>query len=604
MYCRIFKIILASSLLGSGLKALEFGGMGNISSSMGGAGVALRNSQWALYYNPALLGIDKKSRIAYSFGVQIKEKNFLSLAGIDYENLKNMPDKIGGIIEDSPKSGVLGGAITSVQTINLGGTLGNVLKNIDFKNTSGAEVSGLKTTQNVQDFFASILTNSGASTTQVEAVTNATDIKSATEAFKNAVINPSNGKPTHISQNITDNVKGNFSSAIDKTTGESGDNEALRLIKNIISNLDSNNISGVANLVSKAEEGGKFTINDLLTTLGGVTLTNSNDPQINRFIQDIDTLQNALRKNNFNLVSQNGLVFQIGGNGADSRGAIAFGIFANAFTSANASFDPTHNQIIIDTDSNYVRVDIHKDSINLSSSNSSDFNAYSLLSPDARHQIHGTGITVSEIPIGYGQAFSTPIGNISVGFAAKYIFGMGYGINKIGSFDSLSNSFGDIDFKGIPQTQTFGIDFGLLYNYKGLSLGLVGKDLNEPVIKLNNNQKIILNSQYRAGISYEWKFLSIAMDADLVANHTLSYLSPKNQMIGGGIMLDFKYIDFRFGSMYDIKSQEGEGIILTGGLNILGFFDLAVQSNLKTTNLNGYKLPSYLSLRLGGGFSW
>ncbi|MDY2823343.1 MAG: hypothetical protein SOT27_03700, partial [Helicobacter sp.] len=48
--------------------ALGFGSMGQVSSSIGGAGVALKNSAWGIYYNPALLGADRRTKIGYSFG--------------------------------------------------------------------------------------------------------------------------------------------------------------------------------------------------------------------------------------------------------------------------------------------------------------------------------------------------------------------------------------------------------------------------------------------------------------------------------------------------------------------------------------------------------
>ena len=67
--------------------------MGNISAGIGGAGVALKNSQWALYYNPALLAMNKKSGFAYSFGLGYKETNLSRAASVDIDNLQNMPDK-------------------------------------------------------------------------------------------------------------------------------------------------------------------------------------------------------------------------------------------------------------------------------------------------------------------------------------------------------------------------------------------------------------------------------------------------------------------------------------------------------------------------------
>ncbi|WP_163556297.1 conjugal transfer protein TraF [Helicobacter suis] len=72
------RALLLCVLTYGGLEGLEFGGMGNTSFGMGGAGVALENSTWGLYYNPALLDIDDRTKFAYSFGVSVAQKNILS----------------------------------------------------------------------------------------------------------------------------------------------------------------------------------------------------------------------------------------------------------------------------------------------------------------------------------------------------------------------------------------------------------------------------------------------------------------------------------------------------------------------------------------------
>ncbi len=48
---------------------MGFAPMGNVSTSLGGAGVALRNSAWGLYYNPALLSSDPRSKFSFSVGL-------------------------------------------------------------------------------------------------------------------------------------------------------------------------------------------------------------------------------------------------------------------------------------------------------------------------------------------------------------------------------------------------------------------------------------------------------------------------------------------------------------------------------------------------------
>lgn len=567
---KISKFILASSLLASGLEALEFGSMGNISSSMGGAGVALRNSQWALYYNPALLGMDRKSRFAYSFGVNVNQTNLLSLANIKVDSL----DNVSIIGDSSATSGaVLSGASKS------SGSLGfnqDVFKQL---------LSG----SNIQTLLANAVGGSAASS-----ISGATDITDAVNKFKAATL--TDGKLNSDGYKAFGYLQTQMLSAIDKT----GDNTGI--LRSVVQNLTPSQVDGVADLIQKGNTS-NVSIGDVLQILGSVKFTAT--PESEDLINSISILKNVLDKNDMNVASQNGLVAQIGGNGPDGRGAIAFGLFGSAFFSASASFDPSHNQIILSTDDgSYVKVDVNSDSVSLNNSTKADYDNYSLLSDNARHQINATGLLLGEIPVGYGQAFSTSVGNFSIGFAAKYIFALGQKINQVGSFKNISNGFEDMNLTSVVPQNTFGVDFGALYNYAGFNLGIVGKDLNSPTISINNGNKIVLDPQFRAGISYEWRFLSLAMDVDLKPNNTLSYLSPKNQMIGGGVMFDFKYFDLRLGSMYDMKSQAGEGIILTGGINILGILDLAVQSNTKLADISGTKVPSYLSLKIGGGFSW
>lgn len=562
---KISKFILASSLLTGSLEALEFGSMGNISSSMGGAGVALRNSQWALYYNPALLGVDTKSRFAYSFGVNIRETNLLSLANVKIDDIENI--SVGG---DS--NSAIGGAIFAGAS-GISSSSGNeeIFKQLgDIKTLLGNAVGGTQGTQ----------------------ISNSASIDDAIKQFKATTL--TNGSLNSDGYKAFDYLQAQMLDAIDKSGTDAG------VLKNIVKNLTPSQVNGIADLVQKGESG-NVSASDILSVLGSVKL--SADANTENLIKSVNTIKNALDKNDLSVNTQNGLVAQIGGKGVDGRGAIAFGVFGSAFISASASFDPSHNQIITQTDGNYIKVDVNSDNVTLSNSTKADYDNYSILSDNAQHQLHIAGLALGEIPVGYGQAFSTPVGDFSIGFVAKYIFALGQSINKTASFKSISDGY-DGEFGSSSPQNTFGIDIGGLYQYKGFALGLVAKDINSPSISVNDNQKIILDPQVRAGLSYEWRFLSLAMDMDLKPNNTLSYLSPKNQMIGGGVMFDFKYVDLRLGSMYDMRSQAGEGVILTGGINILGFLDLAIQSNTKLTNVSGTRIPSYLSVKIGGGFSW
>ena len=82
--------ILAGVLALSQGYGLGFGSMGQVSTSMGGAGVALKNSAWGIYYNPALLGADRRAKVGYSFGAQIREQNLLQVATLDFDEISNI----------------------------------------------------------------------------------------------------------------------------------------------------------------------------------------------------------------------------------------------------------------------------------------------------------------------------------------------------------------------------------------------------------------------------------------------------------------------------------------------------------------------------------
>lgn len=65
------------------LNALEFGSMGNRSFGMGGAGVALKQSVWGLYYNPALIAAEpaKHAKIGYSLEFGFRDNGLFNMFG-------------------------------------------------------------------------------------------------------------------------------------------------------------------------------------------------------------------------------------------------------------------------------------------------------------------------------------------------------------------------------------------------------------------------------------------------------------------------------------------------------------------------------------------
>lgn len=73
------KALTLTLSLSGFLNALGFASMGNVSTSLGGSGVALRNSAWGLYYNPALLSSDPRSKFSFSGGFYLSQSNINEL---------------------------------------------------------------------------------------------------------------------------------------------------------------------------------------------------------------------------------------------------------------------------------------------------------------------------------------------------------------------------------------------------------------------------------------------------------------------------------------------------------------------------------------------
>ncbi|TLD96963.1 hypothetical protein LS71_005070 [Helicobacter jaachi] len=559
---------------------LEFGTMGNAAAGMGGAGVAVRDSAWGLYYNPALLGADRRSKFGYSFGVQFKEQNLLQLATIDTAALEDLPAKLTSQLTGSGS----GGTNVTIGGTNVSGALGGTL-NALFPNSNGNI-----TVDNVKDLASEV---TGNTQTCVD-MTACWDSITGTDALAK--------------------LKDKLSSAA--TEGGSP------LVGSIINGVEPDKLVEIM----KEASSGNFDANTMLKQVGKITIAKGADSVIDKLLNDFGVIDSALKGNDVNITTQNGFVFQIAGdkktrrveNDAigsieiqeidSGRGAVGIGLFASAFSNASAQIDPNNNQLIFDLGGKYYQASIDGNSVTLQYlPNQNNLNG-SIMNEQANHVLYANALAIVEVPVGYGHTLFTPVGDINVGLAVKFMQAMGYGQNlsfSVGKTPSVSVSMDDMDI-----AQTFGLDLGVLWTprfLQNLHLGLVAKNLNAPVIKRTGGlPNTTLNRQLRAGVSYEMlDFLTFAFDADILPNDTLSLSSPKSQFIGGGVMANFKAVDFRLGAMQDMRSKAGEGIILTGGVNILGFLDVALQYGLgQNVVVEGINVSNYMSLRVGGQFSF
>lgn len=217
-----------------------------------------------------------------------------------------------------------------------------------------------------------------------------------------------------------------------------------------------------------------------------------------------------------------------------------------------------------------------------------------------------SGLALLEIPIGWGWRFETAAGDISVGTAIKYMKATGLDLQFQAIADQSDELLPNLIFpEQFNSSDWFGIDLGLLYTpIEGLNIGFVAKNINSPSFDLYG-KKFTINPQFRLGFSYEFaKYFALTFDSDLAPNRLLFENSPKTQMLGGGLLMDFKYIDLRFGVMGDMANKFKEGVIMTGGINLLGFLDLAIQASSSMFNVQGYKIPKFISLKVGGSFTF
>lgn len=97
----ILKPVLFFALGCVSVYGIGFSTMGNVSTSLGGAGVALRDSAWGLYYNPALLSSDARSKFSFSGGGYVARKNLNEMLGFEYGSDQGKINTILSSLQDA-----------------------------------------------------------------------------------------------------------------------------------------------------------------------------------------------------------------------------------------------------------------------------------------------------------------------------------------------------------------------------------------------------------------------------------------------------------------------------------------------------------------------
>lgn len=549
------KIAYVLAAMGASAYALEFGTMGNVSASMGGAGVALKNSAFGLYYNPALLSASPKVKFGYSFGVNVQEKNIAQLATIDIANMQDTATRLASTFSGGGASGAVDGVVGAIDK-----ALDSVL---------GGTTTGQTTQQKLESYL---------------------------QSHKSGNYN-----------DLIDKMKENIQSSSSLTDIQKD------LIESVAGGIDFDNLQ-IGNGSGAGSVSGALT-----NAISSISISKGSDKGLDKSMEDIAMVQRALQDNHMNLVSQNGLVFQLGSRPLnDMIGTFAVGLFGSLYSNISLNANPDRMRLIIEAGNQYYELKITDSGYTYGISDKNAYDNHSLIASlqgtnaqDA-HSIYMTSFVLSEIPIGYARTFYLKSGNLNIGVAGKLMNSMSMQ-NKIAI--TTSTDFGAEmsnivqDFKNATMDKAIGVDVGMVYEidlpkFRNLTFGLVGKNLNSPTFQ-STLENIVIKPQVRAGAAYYTQSgFNLAFDVDLTQNDIIAFSTKdqKSQMVGGGAGFIWKGFDLRLGAMKDLRQDNG--LILTGGLNVLGFLDIALQSSTKFTDLQGYPIPQYFSLRVGGNLSW
>lgn len=596
------KTLIVASFAVSSLGALEFGQMGNLAASMGGAGVAIDKSAWGLYYNPALLGTSKVAHFSYSFGANYKQQNLTKLLNIDPKSLNNFSTNFKNIFGSAQAataatgaqavalvpSGFMLSATTAAAGANGGsqntiinGLFGEVIK--ELLKGSGQSTNGEISEQNVKQLAESILKEVGENGGNV-----------TLENFKEKITSADKGGK----------VFDKFKEHLNKANKATGNNPFITLLAN---NLTPQNVGDLVTLIGKGNNNQNLDFKSILQGIGGLKISANNvDGGLKDVVKSLNTVVQSLKKNDISITSQNGIIIQMPTKkGSLGNGGFAMGVLASVFSSASAQFDPTHQKIIIGGNNtggsaggsgSYLQIQASGDDILLTPV---DSNSGSIFDEGAKHRISAAGLGLIEIPFGYGTSFKHNENSIAIGASIKLLHGIGYEINKEGSFSTLR----DIKLPKEPvSSDNVGIDLGGLYKMGSWRFGFVTKYINFPSLKISKERRVTLTPQVRAGVAYEAGSITYALDADILANNTMSQSIKKNQMIGAGVMADMRFFSLRGGLMFDVKNLTAP--ILTTGMNAFSVLDLALQVSTKWEKVRQYYAPNYLGVKVGSSFTF
>jgi hypothetical protein len=292
---------------------------------------------------------------------------------------------------------------------------------------------------------------------------------------------------------------------------------------------------------------------------------------------------------------------------AIQAGNFGFGAFGISEVAGIAIVDSNHLDLIFEYEDagNTYYIEYDEETNTYSASNLSEYEARSLeyAIDQGLTYVQLNGLAYVEIPVSYGHKFRTGLGDINLGGSLKIM--PGYTIEHPLKIDSGSEEIDDDLDKSKKQDTSFGVDFGVLYKpsvLSGLSLGIVGKNLNTPEFDTISGGTMDVEPQVRAGLAYDLlgERLTLAVDADLSKNETF-IPEYDSQYVGGGVRFQpFSWFSIRGGAMANF-AESSEGTIFTAGLG-LGVkwlsIDIAGQFSSEEVVIDDNKVPRYGKVQL------
>lgn len=328
-------------------------------------------------------------------------------------------------------------------------------------------------------------------------------------------------------------------------------------------------------------------------------------------VSDLSTVSTADLQT---LIAGKDIILQMDGNAleASPQAEVAtkidnfgFGVFVSSDIVATAHIDQQYDQLIFQYGSDYAKIN-DNGTVSYTGITASDYTSssieYGINNMDSAY-VELKGVAIAEVPVAYGENFHFNCGDLMVGGALKYM--SGYAYTQTYKIDNSGATSGAT--KNDKTTTAAGVDLGLAYqpsDVQGLTLGLVGKDLNTPEFKFVDGSKLKVKPMVRAGVAYDiLDSLEFAVDVDLTKNETL-VTGVDSQMVGGGLNLHTDtWFSARVGAMQNLDSADNVGTIYTAGLG-LGPLDVSGQMTTKKSAVNGINVPAYAKVNIALVIRW